>query len=526
MSSNAYALPWPNVLKVHNDSSAHEDSAFHEYSNPTSSNGNSFDSAGDNSCLSSPCPDYEEVHQSHQSHQSLQRGMPAPVPKRSPVRLLDGLNEVAYVYNLASAAEESTKRSSSVEGITSILGATVMDNKADKEKIMTSTVFCIHKDEGCSWSGPLNKLKAHLNTCQKDAVSCPNACSAKIARLMMEDHMLYTCVKRLVACQYCKRDFTGGAIDDHQAGCGFEPVHCDNKCGARIARNRLKAHRVNTCSKRLVRCQYCERSFTAETLQAHHRKCNLFPVPCPNRCPVGSLAREDVESHLESDCLASKQFCQFRHAGCPFESGSRAALADHVAAAPSAHLDLMCALARQQQAHIDRLSGQLERAALTSYDGILTWKIRDFSAKMEEARSSEGGLELVSLPFFTSQSGYKLQASLFINGNGGGEGTHMSVYIKILPGEFDSILKWPFKHTVSFSLLDQSEDRRRACNVVESFIPDPNWPNFERPSREVDQLGFGFPKFVPHELLEEREYIKDDALFIKVRVDPRRNVAV
>ena len=67
--------------------------------------------------------------------------------------------------------------------------------------------------------------------------------------------------------QYCKRDFTGGAIDDHQAGCGFEPVHCDNKCGARIARNRLKAHRVNTCSKRMVRCQYCERSFTAETLQ-------------------------------------------------------------------------------------------------------------------------------------------------------------------------------------------------------------------------------------------------------------------
>ena len=144
----------------------------------------------------------------------------------------------------------------------------------------------------------------------------------------------------------------------------------------------------------------CQLSF-----QAHHRKCNLFPVPCPNRCPVGSLAREDVESHLESDCLASKQFCQFRHAGCPFESGSRAALADHVAAAPSAHLDLMCALARQQQAHIDRLSGQLERAALTSYDGILTWKIRDFSAKMEEARSSEGGLELVSLPFFTSQVG-------------------------------------------------------------------------------------------------------------------------
>ena len=145
MSSNAYALPWPsnNVLKVCDGSSsnAHEDSAFHEYSNPTTSS-NSFDSAGDNSCLSSPCPDYEEVPH-HQRPQEVPIRGPC-IPKRSPVRLIDN-NEVAYVYNLASAAEESTKRSSSIEGITSILGASVLDNKADKEKIMTSKVFCIHK---------------------------------------------------------------------------------------------------------------------------------------------------------------------------------------------------------------------------------------------------------------------------------------------------------------------------------------------------------------------------------------------
>jgi TNF receptor-associated factor 4 len=233
-----------------------------------------------------------------------------------------------------------------------------------------------------------------------------------------------------------------------------------------------------------------------------------------------------VETHLDTECAASKQTCHFLDAGCNFESGSRAALESHLDASSTSHLELMCAVARRQQCHIERLTSQLERAALTSHDGILTWKIRDFSAKMEEARSSEGGLELVSLPFFTSQCGYKLQASLFVNGNGAGEGTHMSAYIKILPGEYDSILKWPFRHTVSFSLLDQAEDRRRACNVVESFIPDPTWPNFQRPSREPDQLGFGFPKFVPHDLLATREYIGEDAVFIKIRVDPRRNVAV
>ena len=130
--------------------------------------------------------------------------------------------------------------------------------------------------------------------------------------------------------------------------------------------------------------------------------------------------------------------------------------------------------------------------------------------------------------FYQFQSGYKLQASLFLNGNGGGEGTHMSVYIKILPGEYDSILKWPFRHTVSFSLLDQNADRTAAVNIVESFMPDPKWPNFTRPSKtnDPDQLGFGFPKFVPHGMLKLRNYVKDDTLFIKIRADANKGVAV
>lgn len=88
--------------------------------------------------------------------------------------------------------------------------------------------------------------------------------------------------------------------------------------------------------------------------------------------------------------------------------------------------------------------------------GTLVWKISEYSAKMEEARGKDG-VELISSPFYTSQFGYKLQASVFLNGNGAGEGTHISVYIKILPGEYDALLRWPFAHTVSFTLFDQGE---------------------------------------------------------------------
>ena len=153
------------------------------------------------------------------------------------------------------------------------------------------------------------------------------------------------------------------------------------------------------------------------------------------------------------------------------------------------------------------------------------FSFQDLASRLAKVNTQDG-LELVSAPFYKSQYGYRVQASLFLNGNGGGENSHMSVYIKLLPGEYDSILRWPFKYTVSFTLLDQADQRKDACNIVESFIPDPNWKNFLRPSTQPDSLGFGFPKFVPHEMMEQRNYVRDDCLFIKIRVDPSRNVAV
>lgn len=331
--------------------------------------------------------------------------------------------------------------------------------------------------------------------------------------------MLYTCPKRLVSCAHCGKDFTGAVIEDHL--CGFEKIDCDLKCGQKIQRNRLKAHQINACSKRLINCGHCSRDFTADTLQSHHSKCPQFPVPCPFQCGLfEAIPRQSLDTHIKENCPnANAKSCVYQEAGCNFR-GNENDLKSHMEAAKQVHLDLMCTLAHKQQEIIKKLEIQN-----TSFNGVLVWKIKDFGKRLNEAKNVDG-LELVSAPFYTSQYGYKVQASLFLNGNGGGENSHMSVYIKLLPGEYDSILRWPFKHTVSFTLLDQADQRKDACNIVESFIPDPNWKNFQRPSKEPDQLGFGFPKFVPHKMLETRNYVRDDCLFIKIRVDPSRNVAV
>jgi TNF receptor-associated factor 4 len=65
-----------------------------------------------------------------------------------------------------------------------------------------------------------------------------------------------------------------------------------------------------------------------------------------------------------------------------------------------------------------------------------------------------------------------LQASIFLNGNGAGESSHISAYIKILPGEYDALLRWPFSHSVSFTLFDQSNapEKVSPCLLCHSYL--------------------------------------------------------
>ncbi|XP_023319355.1 TNF receptor-associated factor 4 isoform X1 [Trichogramma pretiosum] len=399
---------------------------------------------------------------------------------------------------------------------------TFQDLEAEKA-IMGSIVYCIHHKDGCKWSDELRKLKSHLNTCKHDAVPCGNKCGAMIPRVLMEDHLKYTCAQRRARCDFCAKEFSGYNLEKHLGQCGYEPLYCENKCGMKVQRRHLGQHKLGECAKRLMACRYCQKEFVFDTLSAHHAKCGRFPVACPHRCETAVLPREDLEVHLKDHCTTHLLACSFKDAGCRFK-GNRFSLDKHMDESTKVHLNLVCGVVTKQQHQISSLKAALGKMSL-NYSGTLIWKISDFSAKLAEAKSKEG-VELVSPPFYTSQYGYKLQASLFLNGNGTGENSHISVYIKILPGEYDALLKWPFAHSVSFTLLDQALVAEKACNIVESFIPDPTWKNFQRPSREPDSLGFGFPRFVSHEMIRKRQFIKDDTMFIRVKIDPSKIVAV
>ena len=103
---------------------------------------------------------------------------------------------------------------------------------------------------------------------------------------------------------------------------------------------------------------------------------------------------------------------------------------------------------------------------------------------------------------------------LYLDGDGTGKGTHLSFFLTLMKGEYDALLPWPFRQTISLVLLDQN----RKKNIVQSFHPDPDSSSFQQPVNDMS-VASGCPQFAPLSVLEDTSYVKNDTMFLQCRVD-------
>lgn len=150
----------------------------------------------------------------------------------------------------------------------------------------------------------------------------------------------------------------------------------------------------------------------------------------------------------------------------------------------------------------------------TSYDGVLLWKIRDYRRRKLEAVQGRT-LSLYSQPFYTHKFGYKMCARLYLNGDGMGKGTHLSLFFVIMKGDYDALMPWPFRQKVTLSLMDQESGRR---HLTDTFRPDPTSNSFKKPVGDMN-VASGCPLFVTQDALEGVKYLKEDTIYIKITVD-------
>lgn len=128
-----------------------------------------------------------------------------------------GNNELHRVLYSSQGRLQVVGRAEKVEGNNCFRGNSALENKRINLKkklqfdfITSDCVFFLLFYLNVQF---LFSLQAHLNTCKHDAVPCGNKCGAMIPRVLMEDHLKYTCAQRRARCDFCAKEFTGLTLE-------------------------------------------------------------------------------------------------------------------------------------------------------------------------------------------------------------------------------------------------------------------------------------------------------------------------
>lgn len=140
----------------------------------------------------------------------------------------------------------------------------------------------------------------------------------------------------------------------------------------------------------------------------------------------------------------------------------------------------------------------------SSFDGEFIWKLK----------FRKSTIQLFSPPFYTSKYGYKMCLCAYIS-FGTGDQKYLSVDFLLMKGEYDDLLKWPFRLPVTIELINLKCSNR---SIKQNFV----MPSFSGSSnaRPHDMnVVYRCPEFAPLSALDDSNFLRDDSFFIKCNVD-------
>ena len=306
------------------------------------------------------------------------------------------------------------------------------------------------------WQGTIETRREHVGMCKFALLPCPKGCRDErkevqhFARKDLEKHLKHVCPHRDYNCKYCEEKGTYASITQvHVNMCPKQPLPCPNGCSATVERRYLKKHVNARCELDLVRCKY-------------------KPLGCD--CLI---ARRDIAAHERDYCL-------------------------HLCMAVDTTLAL-----KNKTVELERDLKET-KDKLQKSETALKFKLINF----QKTKNKDGCVQSPS--YNTSPQGYHLALKVYPNGHESGRGTHVSVFAAVLKGEYDAQLKWPLIGQVTFTLLNQLEDKN----------------HFQRKGNltaDVKERA-GLLDFIPHSALgynplKNTQYLKDDTLYFRMSVE-------
>nr|XP_061800202.1 TNF receptor-associated factor 2-like [Nerophis lumbriciformis] len=419
------------------------------------------------------------------------------------------------------------------EEATSVLkqGCAFPDNAVRRE-VENLPAVCIN--ESCSWRGSIKEYElSHEGKCEFMIVPCPS-CKERIRFNEQERHSERECPERTLNCKYCKEPFHFKNIKAHDEICPKYPMICEGCAKKKIPREKYVDH-IKFCSKFRMPCRFhvvgCDMSVEKEKTHEHER---AFAYEHLNlllhyimgmklqlhseKTKVAELGRRCTELEVKAGtfenvvCVLNREVERF---ATTMEASNRQHKLDQD------KIEALSNKVRQLERTVGlkdltvaEMEGRLREMSATTFDGVFVWRISDFAKKRQDAIAGRAPA-MFSPAFYTSKYGYKMCLRIYLNGDGTGRGSHLSLFFVVMRGLSDALLKWPFNQKVTLMLLDQSNRE----HIIDAFRPDVTSSSFQRPVSEMN-IASGCPLFCPLSKLDAKNsYIRDDTIFIKAIVD-------
>uniref|UniRef100_A0A3Q3KWI0 TNF receptor-associated factor n=1 Tax=Labrus bergylta TaxID=56723 RepID=A0A3Q3KWI0_9LABR len=407
---------------------------------------------------------------------------------------------------------------------TSILkqGGAFPDNAARRE---VEALAAVCPNEGCTWTGTIKEFEAsHEGNCDFMIILCPS-CKELMRANEQERHNERECPERTLNCKYCKEPFLLKNIKAHDEICPKYPMICEGCAKKKIPREKYVDH-IKFCSKFKAPCRFhvvgCDTSVSRHLchnlLFEHAMGAALELQLQSEKTKVAELSRRCQELELKVStfenivCVLNREM---ERSCATMEAYNRQHRLDQD------KIEILNNKVRQLERTVSlrdlsivEMDGKMREMSAATYDGIFVWKISDFTKKRQDAVAGRAPA-MFSPAFYTSKYGYKMCLRIYLNGDGTGRGTHLSLFFVVMRGHSDALLKWPFNQKVTLMLLDQNNRE----HIIDAFRPDISSSSFQRPVSDMN-IASGCPLFCPLSKLDSKNsYIRDDTIFIKAIVD-------
>ena len=404
-------------------------------------------------------------------------------------------------------------------------GFVAVVDKNMQRRIRALTVRCRFRGKGCDWQGELRELADHLDParghCEYNEVPCSKGCGQQVLLPSLESHLRNECPNRDQECNFCNKIVTFSYLSKHhECECPKIPVPCPHGCSEQVLRGSLQKH-LEQCPMRLVECNFSTFGCSAK-VQWHLLAEHMDDSSQKHLCMLATCC-----SSVQKD-LATKDA---QVARISTELGQKQKEIDNLKKDVSAQKKDCLKIILQQRKELQEKIDQLEETFRSHAVVTKLEKMEDIQHKImiletqvpvppyyftvsNFALHKQGGTHWTCPSFFSRVGGYKMAIEVSANGEGVGKDTHVSVYIRIMHGEYDDMLRWPLRASVTIQLISQSGNEEH----YEMTTPEYEWAQV---TSGMVGVGWGWDKFIQHGDLKynsvrKTEYLKNDRLNFRV----------